>query len=626
MAKSSLANIWPVALAAGLFGCSSKGPSSAGAALAATAAVSADAWTSVTPAGVSLDPNYPSGGKNFGVQDVLLDPARPSDLYAFISYQGVWRSTGFGQTWSKISTGTNGSALDGGIPWTAAIWPDRNRDAATPPTLWTVNAYGPQLGLFKSTDGGVNWTHIAMPPFADGYVNGQDPYCLDVDPYDGNHLIAGFNGTAELAESTDGGSTWRIVPTPVGVGTSLYVFFVDTGDPATTRTTWLTQAHWNRNAEGMWRTADAGATWAHVQPALEHMHGSSQIYQAGNGVIYAASVTPSGVFRSNDFGRAWTQVSFVLANAVYATATTLYSSSGWASQGSLSPSLMTAPAPSGTPWSPAAAPLAMSNGAKRVAVTFDGSRHILVSGNWLAGLWRYVEPGSTPPPVAISVSPPAANVQVGNTWLTQAQWNANTEGIWRTADAGASWAHVAPQLEHLHGASQIHQAGNGVVFAPSVNPNGVFRSADYGRTWTQVSTTLVNGVYGTPSTVYASNGWASLGAVSPNLISAPAPAGTPWSPMTAPAGMTNGAKRAAVTYDGSHSVIVSGNWTAGLWRFVEGGSSSGGVSITVAPATASLGVGASLQLTARGTGSTNTSVSWSVQEGSSCGTVSASGS
>jgi hypothetical protein len=33
--------------------------------------------------------------------------------------------------------------------------------------------------------------------------------------------------------------------------------------------------------------------------------------------------------------------------------------------------------------------------------------------------------------------------------------------------------------------------------------------------------------------------------------------------------MTNGPKRAAVTFDGTHSIIVGGNWNAGIWRYVE---------------------------------------------------------
>ena len=36
--------------------------------------------------------------------------------------------------------------------------------------------------------------------------------------------------------------------------------------------------------------------------------------------------------------------------------------------------------------------LTMKDGPKRAAVTFDGTHYIAVGGNWLAGVWRYVEP------------------------------------------------------------------------------------------------------------------------------------------------------------------------------------------------------------------------------------------
>ena len=50
----------------------------------------------------------------------------------------------------------------------------------------------------------------------------------------------------------------------------------------------------------------------------------------------------------------------------------------------------------------------------------------------------------------------------------------------------------------------------------------------------------------------------------------PVGSGTTWgSYTTKPANMTNGAKRAAVAFDGSHYVLISGNWNAGLWRYVE---------------------------------------------------------
>ena len=37
-------------------------------------------------------------------------------------------------------------------------------------------------------------------------------------------------------------------------------------------------------------------------------------------------------------------------------------------------------------------PSEMAIGPASVAVTFNGTNYIFVSGNWRSGLWRYVEP------------------------------------------------------------------------------------------------------------------------------------------------------------------------------------------------------------------------------------------
>ncbi len=41
-------------------------------------------WTDVTPAVLNLTPTYDPSG-NYGVNDVLADPARPGDFYAFVN-------------------------------------------------------------------------------------------------------------------------------------------------------------------------------------------------------------------------------------------------------------------------------------------------------------------------------------------------------------------------------------------------------------------------------------------------------------------------------------------------------------------------------------------------------------
>ena len=350
-------------------------------------------WTNVTPAQIDLD-GASFNHDNYGIQDVLGDPARPADLYAFTCFQGVWKSSDFGLTWGKVNTGTNGSALDGGKLWTAAIDPNATRDPATPPTLWTATGDA-AAGVWKSTDGGVSWTSHGVDNSTASAASGNayfanDVYALDVDPYDGQHLIAGFHGYPGISESMDGGEHWLTITVPAGIGSSLYPFFVQTGVAASTHTTWLTQAQWDSNTAGVWRTDNSGSTWTHVAPANEHQHGSTQIFQAGGGVIFIPSVNPNGVFQSSDFGQTWAQVSSVLANAIFGTPDRIYANNSFASASGTSVNLYSAPL-SGIPWSAMAAVPSMSNGSKHAAVTHDGSSRIIVSGNWLAGIWRYVE-------------------------------------------------------------------------------------------------------------------------------------------------------------------------------------------------------------------------------------------
>jgi len=349
-------------------------------------------WVNVTPQTVNLGGDFGCGGCNYGVQDIKVDPVYPNVLFAFICYQGVWKSTDYGLTWKHVSTGQNAAHIESGRPWTAAIDPNPHRDPSTDPTLYTVDGYGDRLGVYKSTNGGVDWTYAA-PNNTTGQPS-SDVYSLDVDPYDSSHLVAGFHDVG-LSESKDGGSSWRTVPVPGGMGISVYIWFVQTGSAATS-STWLTEAQWGNNTNGMWRTTDAGAHWSQVNGALEHGHGSAQIYQDGKGDIWAAGNGGNGViFRSTDFGVTWSPVNNgnVPQNGVFGSPNYVYATFPAAVQGTTDQHLQRSPTSDGVNWSdwPPIAPQGMTDGAKSGAVTFDGTHYVIVTGNWLAGIWRYVE-------------------------------------------------------------------------------------------------------------------------------------------------------------------------------------------------------------------------------------------
>jgi hypothetical protein len=101
--------------------------------------------------------------------------------------------------------------------------------------------------------------------------------------------------------------------------------------------------------------------------------------------------------------------------------------------------------------------------------------------------------------------------------------------------------------------------------------NGIYRSTDDGASFTQVSSTRSSGVFGTGTTLYSTDGGANGGGTAPIPQSSPRSSGTEWSAFEVPAGMTNGVNEAATALDAEtgHWVVVTGNWNAGIWRYIE---------------------------------------------------------
>jgi hypothetical protein len=80
------------------------------------------------------------------------------------------------------------------------------------------------------------------------------------------------------------------------------------------------------------------------------------------------------------------------------------------------------------------------------------------------------------------------------------------------------------------------------------------------------------GVVSTAKFLYAATaeGWhPKPGDGNPALIVSARSSGQTWQPVTAPDAMFDGWKRASVTFDGAHSLVVAGSWRAGTWRYVE---------------------------------------------------------
>jgi hypothetical protein len=359
------------------------------------AAQSAGTWADVTPAAINLELNGLGNNDNFGIQDVLVDPNNANILYAFTCYQGVWQSTDYGQTWAKVSA--TGGPMDQGKLWGEAIAPDGSY-------MLACQGNGPNYTqVFKSTDNGVTWT---------GYATPVDPYDIDIDPSNVNHVITTGHGLIDLAESTDGGQTWTDQGSMGITSPSTYVHFLNS-------TTILAVAEGdNGSGSGTWRGVKSGTTWTWTQVSnQQHWHGSHQLFiDSTYSTIYNGGAF--GIDASTDNGVTWTTV-FSSSNSqqsgeVIGTPSTLYSSSSYPyGNGVYFPNLNQAPRAPGSAWTFETAPTDMTDGAKRYVVTFDGTNYIVVGGNWCAGIWRYVEPagtGGSPPTVTTPATGPGSPV------------------------------------------------------------------------------------------------------------------------------------------------------------------------------------------------------------------------
>jgi hypothetical protein len=228
----------------------------------------------------------------------------------------------------------------------------------------------------------------------------QDYYPPAVDPYDDKHLLMAGHEMNVLVESDDGGEHWTEVKTDPGMeqnGGTAMVFFIDTGDKATTRTTflWLGQ---QSTMYGTWRTTNSGAKWTKVDKN-EHPHGISQIFQPDtSGILYMAGAYSDlgwGVLRSEDYGATWAHVGSTGNEAVvFGTPKFVYSmQSGAAGLTTvMDPGFQLSPAPGTGPWMSPGTPKEMTQGAAQGAVTNDGKYSVILTANWGAGVWRYVEP------------------------------------------------------------------------------------------------------------------------------------------------------------------------------------------------------------------------------------------
>ncbi len=220
-----------------------------------------------------------------------------------------------------ITYGFFGSSLTSGRVTAIAV----DTSDATGNTLYIGGAEG---GVWKTTNGGTNWTPLTDNQFSLAIGS------LAIDPNNNQNVYAGtgeenFNGDAYygggLLKSANGGTSW----TQVGAsyfggplasefgGSYIGAIAIQPGAGASTPVL-LVASHLSSSSQnfnsGIWRSTDGGNTWTRVLPTTnDQVSYSNAVFFLSNTVAYAAigriyGDTNNGVYRSTDAGQTWTAV------------------------------------------------------------------------------------------------------------------------------------------------------------------------------------------------------------------------------------------------------------------------------------------------------------------------------
>jgi len=261
------------------------------------------------------------------VNTLVIDPLNPNTLYAG-TWGGVYKSTDGSTTWEVMNTGltnrwVNTLALDpvnriiyagtrGGVFKSndgAATWSAVNTgltktyvntmviNPLNPNILYVGTCFGEfagtWLGVFKSADGGANWSAMSSG------LTGTKVLALAIDPLNPNTVYAGTECSSGVYKSTDAGTTWNIASTGL-TSTRVFTLAIDPLNPSNL---------YVGICSGGFKSTDGGSHWDAILKTPIRSITTIAIDPLHPNILYAGSGEWGGVFKSTDSGAYWNFIS-----------------------------------------------------------------------------------------------------------------------------------------------------------------------------------------------------------------------------------------------------------------------------------------------------------------------------
>jgi photosystem II stability/assembly factor-like uncharacterized protein len=299
-------------------------------------------WFSLGPRPITSE--YWSGNANASgrIVSIAAHPTLSGTAYAASASGGVWKTTNGGTNWTPMTdelsclnhgcvavdpsnpetvyagtgeytTGSLGDglfrSLDGGVNWSriatvAEVGTDCSRVLVDPTNSQIVHVTG-SFGYMRSTDGGANWTRIRVTDTSD----------LAIHPTDGQTLYLGSYGDG-IYRSTNGGTSWTQLTS--GLPTTNVRRILLSISRSTPTTLYAAIINGSSGLRGMYKTTNGGNTWTQLTatPNFPSPQGWYDCFvgvdPANANIVYGGGVFPdyavAGVIKTTNGGTSWTDI------------------------------------------------------------------------------------------------------------------------------------------------------------------------------------------------------------------------------------------------------------------------------------------------------------------------------
>lgn len=237
----------------------------------------------------------------------VVDILRATDgtLYAGTLSLGMFKSTDGGMNWTFASY-----KLENPYIMLMALHP-------TDPQTVFITTNG---GVYVSYDGAQTWERVAEEFFLGGEGLLPDVahfHGIAFDPTNPDRIYVGGGGDqwspqgAGMSISADGGKTWQHAN--IGFATNVHVsrIIVDKNNPATIYTTTQGPTDFATkmgNGQGVYKSLDYGQTWQQINAGLETTETNTIALDPNNANVLYLGTDDDGIYKTTNAGESWNRV------------------------------------------------------------------------------------------------------------------------------------------------------------------------------------------------------------------------------------------------------------------------------------------------------------------------------